>query len=134
MTRQPPQPLAQSFVVCREIIQDVHTGTAMLVGPFHRLGLPAFPSAIRVAVFIQMTGGHGNYRLGMQLQDAEGRTLGEIEGPEPVLMDDPVSYYQAFWRDIGLPFPQPGKYDLVLMGNGEELSRHALNLVLMLGK
>src|SRR5438874_1055354 len=97
-----PQPIAQSFIICRDIFQDRNTGTNMLVAPFNRLALGAFPVALRVCLFIQLTGGQGTYRIAIQVQDSDGAVVCEVPGPEPAALADPVAYYQAYWRDLGL--------------------------------
>ena len=55
------QPIAQSFLVCREIFTDEVSRTRLLMHPFCRLNLPGFPATFPVCLFIQLTGGHGTY-------------------------------------------------------------------------
>lgn len=128
LTSNKPHPTTQSFVVCREIIQDRHTEAAILFHPFQKLNFPGFPATFPVSLFIQLTGGHGTYRLAVQLQDANGEVLGEVIGPRDESLTDPVAYFQVYWRDVRFKFPRPGQYALVLLADREEIGRHALEL------
>jgi hypothetical protein len=128
--RKPPQPLAQSFLPCREILQDRLTGEYVLIGPFTGLKLPAFPAAVRLSLYIKLTGGHGTYRMTLQLRDQEGTAVAECPGAEPVHCADPLAPRQICWRDLVLQFPRPGRYDLILLANDEDLTHHALDVAL----
>ncbi len=128
--RRPPQPLSQSFLVCREVFQDRQTGEYLLLSPLNTITLPAFPAAMRVSLYIRLTGAHGTYRIGLQLRDPSGGLLGEGSGPQPLQQEDPLMPCQICWRDLVLQFPQPGRYDLILLANDEDLAHHSLDLVL----
>ena len=122
--------MAQSFLVCREVFQDRQTGENLLVGPFSAVALPGFPAALRVTLYIRLTGAHGSYRLSLQLYDPDGHLVGECQGPEALHQDDPLMPCQICWRDLVLQFPKPGRHDLILLANGEDLSHHSLDLAL----
>ena len=124
------RPIAQSFVLCRDIIQDRHSPATLLINPLRSMNLPAFPATVTIFLFIQLTGVHGLHRLSIQLHDAAGTVLVEVPGPKTEGMIDPVAYYQLYWRDLRLKFPRPGHYALVLLAGGEEIGRHALELAL----
>jgi len=128
--RKPPQPLAQSFLLCRDIFQDRQTGEYLLIAPYSGLALPAFPAAFPVSLYIRLTGGHGTYRLNIQVRDEEGQVVGEILGAEPIPSADPLTACQICWRNLGLHIPRPGRYDLVLLANGEDLAHHSLEVAL----
>lgn len=128
------QPIAQSFLVCREIFTDEVSRTRLLMHPFCRLNLPGFPATFPVCLFIQLTGGHGTYRLGIQLHDAEGAVLADVSAPAAEALTDPLEYAQATWRDLRLRFPKPGRYSLVLLADREEIGRHMMELALTVSK
>jgi hypothetical protein len=54
--RKPPQPLAQSFLVCREIFQDRQTGEYILLAPLAGAAFGAFPAAFRLSLYIKLSG------------------------------------------------------------------------------
>jgi hypothetical protein len=127
---KPPLPLAQSFLICREIFQDRQTGEHILLGPATGASLAAFPATLRVSFYIKLTGGHGTYRPTLQLRDDDGELIGECPGPEAFEQTDPLAPRQIAWRDVGLFFPRPGRYDLVLLVNEDDLTHHAFDVAL----
>jgi hypothetical protein len=48
--------------------------------------------------------------------------------PEPLRHNDPLLPHRISLHDVVVAFPQPGRYDLVLMANGEDLAHHALEV------
>ena len=56
--------------------------------------------------------------------------MGECAGPEALHRADPLAPCQICWRDLMLHFPKPGRYDLILLANGEDLSHYALAAIL----
>jgi hypothetical protein len=125
-----PLPLVQSFLVCRDIFQDRQTGEYLLLGPCTGMTLPGFPVAVNVALYIKLTGGHGTYHLEVQLRDHEGGLVGSCPDKEPLHLTDPLASFQISWRQLALQFPRPGRYDLILLANGEDLAHHALDIIL----
>jgi hypothetical protein len=39
---------------------------------------------------------------------------------------DPLVPHRVVLYDVPIDFPRPGRYDLVLLGNGEPLAMHAI--------
>ena len=127
---RPPAPLAQSFLVCREVFQDRQTGENLLIGPFSAMALPAYPAALRVTLYIRLTGAPWQLPAGSATLRS-GRSAGRrMPGPRALHQDDPLVPCQICWRDLVLQFPKPGRHDLILLANGEDLSHHSLDLAL----
>jgi hypothetical protein len=62
------------------------------------------------------------------LRDAD---LGGVWGwqwPQPIRHPDPVEPAHVVLHDATPEFPRPGRYDLVLLANGEEVARHGLEV------
>jgi hypothetical protein len=127
--RAPPLPLAQAFVVCREIIEDCLSHEFVLVRPFSDIRAAAFPLQFPLAVYVHLTGGHGAYELQLQLRDGEERPLWGWRAPRSIRLADPLAQQRVTLYDAVLGFPRPGRYFLVLLANGEELARHALQVL-----
>jgi len=128
MRPNPPLPLAQAFVVCREIYEDRRTGEHLLIGPFNGIGLNFFPAGFRMSLYAHLTGGHGIYQLALELRDMDGEAIWQWQWPEPTRYDHPLEPHRVVLHDLVLPFPRPGRYDLVLRANGEDLASHALQV------
>jgi hypothetical protein len=123
-----PSPIAQAFVVCREIIEDCRSHDFVLIAPFGAVAAPTFPAAFRMSVYAYLTCGHGVYALALQLRDSEDQVQWAWGTPQPIRLENPLMREQFTLYDAVLPFPEPGRYDLVLLANGAELARHALHV------
>jgi hypothetical protein len=124
-------PLAQAFVVCREIFEDCRSHEFVLIAPFSGLSMSAFPANFRMSIYAHLTCGHGSYALALQLRDAGDRATWLWDCPKPILLDNPLSQHRFTLHDARITFPEPGRYDLVLLTNGEEVARHALHARLL---
>jgi hypothetical protein len=131
---RPPLPLAQSFVVCREIFEDCRSHEFVLIGPFSALGAPAFPFTARLSIYAHLSCGHGNYKVTLQLRDTEESSLWEWRCPDPISLLNPLKQQRFTLYDAILEFPEPGRYDLLLLVNGEELARHAIQVHTVAGR
>jgi hypothetical protein len=121
-----PTPLAQAFVVCREIYQDRRSNEFLLIRPFNRVAFRSFPARCPLAIYAHITGGHGHYQVELHLRDSEGRTVWARRWDEPLEHPDPVEPQQiAFW-ELVVDFPRTGRYDLVLVANGEDVASQGL--------
>lgn len=56
---QPPLSVVQSFLTCREVLNDQRTGQVVLVGPTAHVPVAEFPAPIRMSIFAEFAGGHG---------------------------------------------------------------------------
>jgi hypothetical protein len=121
-------PRAQSFVVCREIIEDCRSHEFVLIAPFGALAFPAFPVAFRMSIYAYLTCGHGTYALALQLRDSDDEVRWSWDCPEPIQLENPLERHEFTLYDAVVPFPQPGRYDLMFLANGEELARHVLHV------
>jgi len=123
MERKPPTPTCKSFTVCRQTLQDVFTKEYMLLAPTHQIVTIAFPTVVTVSIFARMTSVQGTYQLEVQLQDLEGEVIWRHRLEPPLTMNDPLAVGILNLQNLGVYFPKPGKYDLVLLANNEEVVR-----------
>jgi hypothetical protein len=129
MSGKLPSPRAQSFVVCEAIFEDRRTHKCILVGPCGGLALGFFPAGFRLSLYADLCGGHGTYELALELRDDDLEVVWGWRWPEPIRHDDPLEPYHVILHGAVLEFPRPGRYDLVLLANGEEVARHGLQVV-----
>ena len=120
-----PLPIVTSFVLCREIFEDQRRREYALIGPFSGISLNFFPAGFRFSLYAHLVGGHGSCQLGLHLRDDEGATTWQWQWPEPTLCS-PLHPYRITLHNLIVEFPAPGRYDLVLRANGEDLAHHAL--------
>ena len=123
MDLKPPTPVCRSFTVCRQVILDQFTQEYVLVAPTHQIGSVTFPLVAGVSLFVRCTSVQGAYRLELQLQDLEGEKLWHQQFEPLMESHDPLGVALLNLHHIGIFFPRPGKYELVLLANGEEVVR-----------
>jgi hypothetical protein len=123
MTLKPPTPVSKSFIVCRQVFQDVVTQEYILLGPTHQIGSFTYPLVANLSIFARCTSVQGSYKLELQLQDLEGEVMWRQPFERPLESQDPIAVAILNIQNQGIYFPRPGKYDLVLLANGEEVVR-----------
>ena len=123
-----PQPLVQSFLVCREITPAPSGGGLMLVTPLDGVAASSFPAEIPLSAYAHLTDAHGRYVVGLQLVDSDGEVVWAMDRPGVVEEPDPLSQHRVTFPDVRVRFPRVGRYDLILVVNGEALAQHALRV------
>ena len=123
MERKPPVPLCKSFVVCRQIMQDMASKEFVILGPTHQIVSPVFPMIGNLSFFAQSTSMQGAYILELQLQDMDANVLWRHTFEPPWEHHDPLKIAYLSLQNLGIYFPKPGKFDVVLVANGEEIAR-----------
>ena len=121
-----PVPVCRSILVCQQILQDARTQSTSLIGLIQNIRCPQFPSVGQVSVFSRWINGHGQYNLELHLRDAEDNVVWKQVFPQPCNMPDPLQPCDLTFFDLPIHLPGPGKFDLVLVANGEEVGRHSL--------
>jgi hypothetical protein len=121
MRNKPPLPLCKAFLVLSQIV-DGPNGEVALVGLPRRFPKSAFPAATQVAFFARLTSAHGHYQVEVQLQTPDGQTVWREGPPNPWPLDDPLELYDLK-LNMCASFPKPGRYDFVLLMNGDEIAR-----------
>jgi hypothetical protein len=115
----PLAPTCKIFAVCKEIKGP---DLLRLIGKDNRLVRPDFPSSCTIPVFIRLTGGHGEYELGLQLEDSEGNVRWKGTWQHPWCPESPRHTIEGPLT-FSPVFPSPGDYYLVLTANGDEIGR-----------
>ena len=119
---------AQAFVACREIIQDQYTSTFLLVGPFQEIALDTFPAQFCLSLYVELLGETGTDGLDVQLRDGDGQVVWQEPWPESPGAAEPGMAVPSALDDVTVPFPRPGRYDLVLRAKGQELAYYILHV------
>jgi hypothetical protein len=117
-----------SFLVCRQITTSPQDGELVLVCPFDRITAWPFPAEVPLSVFARLTDARGRYVVGLQLVDADGEVVWARDECGVVEEFDPLSMHRLTFLDMKVRLPGAGRYDLVIVANGEPLARHALQV------
>jgi hypothetical protein len=126
MPMQPPQPLVQALVVCREIWELANSGEVVLIGPWSRATCASFPAMISASIYAHLSDVRGRYEIGLQLIDGEGEPVWVWPHHTVVEEHDPLMPHRVLLRQIGVEFPHSGRFHLVMQANGVGLAQHAL--------
>ena len=128
----PEMPKVTAFLVCEFVAKDERSGRHHLIGTFDHVVAGEYPTVLAgFAVYMNFTNMKGTYELAIQL--IHGRTLavlGEIEGGQPLVVDDPLVRTEFGVNfDAGTVIPEPGRYLIRLLANGQEVQDFALDAV-----
>jgi hypothetical protein len=116
----------QAFVVCREVFESRHTGDLFLVSPFSRVTVPRFPAEPAMSVYAHLTDARGRYEVTLRLVDDDGEVVWAWGQHAVIEEQDPLMPHRVLLREVPVGFPRAGRYDLVIVANGEPLAHHAL--------
>jgi hypothetical protein len=91
----------------------------------------AFPITAQLEVFTRWTSAHGKYRVTLRLQDLTGNMVSQMVLPPESDIPNPLQAFDLILGHCHLEFPEPGKYDLVMLANDEEITRDAFYAYLL---
>jgi hypothetical protein len=58
------------------------------------------------------------------MRDEDLETVWGWRWPEPICHDNPLEPHHVILHEAVLEFSRPGRYDLVLLANGEDVAHH----------
>jgi hypothetical protein len=108
------------------VFRGQRTGSSLLLGPTAHVAVTQFPAHVLLAVYAEFTGGHGTYRPRLCLRDAAGEEVWGWTAADPFSHSDPLLPSEVTFNNLRVAVPQPGRYSLVLLLNGEEAAQRTL--------
>ena len=123
MQPKPPPPVCKCFLVCRQLLLDHHSRDYVILAQGYQIHSFTFPAVVDMSVYARLSSVQGVYQLEVQLQDLEGKTLWQQDFGPLLRSDDPLQIGVLDLQHLQVVFPKPGKYELVLLANGEEIVR-----------
>lgn len=133
MERQPPLPVCRCFVLCRQLFHDPIRQDYALISPVHQIFSPYFPVTEHLAIFARWTNAHGAYRIGFQLRGLDGEVLSGAQWDAPFETHDPLETWLLPLPPIPVRFPSPGRYEVALLANGQDVATDLLSARLLEG-
>jgi hypothetical protein len=118
MNRNQPLPLCKAFLVCHAIQGNI----LHLIGQDNRHFTQHFPSTRPLSFWARLTGGHGQYAIGVQLQTCDGTVVWRSGSLASWPSGSPLQTAEVPMHALPV-FPAPGDYYLVLTANDEEIAR-----------
>ncbi len=128
MDRRPPTPICKCFVLCKRIFLDPERQDYTLVEPTHQLFPERFPLVQELAIFARWTNSHGAYTVEVQLRNLEGDVLWEVQAEPRFETFDPLQVWMLPLRNLRIPIAEPGKYEVALLANGQEVAVDGLQV------
>jgi hypothetical protein len=105
------------------VLLDQYTQEYVLMAPTHEFVSFTFPAVADLSIYARCASVQGSYQLELQLQDLEGTVVWRDPLEAPLECGDPLLIGILNLQHRGIFFPRPGKYELVLLANGDEVVR-----------
>jgi hypothetical protein len=126
--RRPP-PKCKAILICEQVIVEAVTGKCSIIGVLQSFFVDDPPSKTdRFSVFLQLTNGHGEYGVTIEIHDMED---GEVLATLPDLtveLPDRLSVKNLIIVCPPLTVEHPGSYDLVVFADDEEIDRQRFQI------
>ena len=125
----PPPPFVKSFLIADTVLQDRMTGKWSIIGIFDQVFSPTFPCVHpSLAIYVRLTDAQGNYKVKIELRDAEDQILSTFEGIQFVV-EDRLKGKEFGWATHGLSLSRPGRYQFQLYLNDEYVASARLDAI-----
>jgi hypothetical protein len=123
------RPVAIGLTLCEQVIVEAKTGNITLVNCFTRLKMPDFPSkAQRMAAFAVLADGQGTGKFDLIVERLDTRD--EVyEQSHQVTFADSLQEVNLFFRIHQCWFPAPGRYQALLLADGELIAQRVLEVI-----
>lgn len=121
-----PTPVCKCFVLCRQIFVDAVRQDYTLVSQVHQVFSPRYPLTEDLSVFARWSNAHGAYAVEVQLRSLDGDVLWRQEMEHPFETHDPLQVWIVSLAHLSIPIPEPGKYEVALLANGQEVASDVL--------
>jgi len=124
-------PECLSVIICDQVFRDERTHKQIIVGTFNEILAPQFPALHpRMTVLFTLTNGKGEYQLGLAVENARtGVPIAKIEGP--LSLNDPLQIADFHVEVVNLNLPEPGKYWVCVIINGQTIKQRPFNVRLV---
>jgi hypothetical protein len=123
------RPTVVGLILCEQVIIEENTRNVTLVNSFSRLRFPSFPaSPQQFVVYTVLTDGLGDGTISLVVSRLD--TLEDVYAHDwPVEFTDPLRRVRLVMRPTGLSFPEPVRYQVSLLADGEYLAQCVLRVV-----
>jgi Family of unknown function (DUF6941) len=126
----PPVPSVLAMLICDQVIIDQFSGKKSLIGVFDNINSITFPAPVNCAVYAKLADAEGEYKFKLRLVNLKDESLIielEVDGTAKTQTEpSELALYL-----MGVPLPEPGKYELQLYANEVYLTRITMRAVQM---
>jgi hypothetical protein len=120
------------MLLCDYVIRDGETNNKSLIGIFNRIVAPRYPVRHdRLHAFVALTDGRGEYAARMQIRGPKGEVIFGSDGK--IFLADPLAVAEINFLVRGLVIPEPGRYVVEFICEGELLVDRVFDAVVAEG-
>ena len=124
------KPIVPAMVICDYYYRDSHTGKSILSGTFSSINSPSFPSKHgNCAVYVALTDVAADGTAQLIFRKEGGSFSMELPPWEVKKPDNRRAVVEIGGNINGLPLPEEGNYEFVLLWNGLEIAHRRLTAV-----
>jgi hypothetical protein len=123
---RPPTPVCRCFILCRGLFADPARQEYVIVCPDNKVFPRCFPVTEDFSVFARFAFAQGYYAVEVQLRNLEGEVLSRCKPEETFEALDPFAILVIPLHHLPIEIPAPGKYEVALLANGQEVASDTL--------
>ena len=125
-----PPPVCKAILLCDQVIRDLQTGRASLIGIRAGFLIARVPGRTRpVTAFLQLIEGVGSYVLTVEVHDLSAdEVIARAETVE-ITFGNRLEKQEVVIEVPPLPVKNTGLYDFVVLANGKEVDRQQFKVV-----
>ncbi|MBD3418751.1 MAG: hypothetical protein GF398_01410 [Chitinivibrionales bacterium] len=124
------KPIVLAMLICDYYYRDAHTGKSILSGTFSSINSPSFPSKHgNCAVYIALTDVAVSGQIQLVFKKENGEFSMNLPPWEVKCPENRRGVVEIGGNINGLPLPEEGYYEFVVLWNGDEISSRRLRAV-----
>ena len=129
-----PKPEVLALLICEGVIEDSRSKNKTIVSTFNRITSKGYPARHdRLAAFVSMTNGHGDYELKIRIVHADSAPGADtlLEAGGQIAFADPRAVVDLTLDLRGLAIPKPGGYVIQVEVDGDVVKQRRFDAVLL---
>lgn len=123
------KPIVLSMILCDYYYRDAHTGKSILAGTFTSINSGGFPSKHgNCAIYIAMTDVSAGGKAQLVFRRENGEFSMQLPPWDVAAPDNRAAVIEIGGNINGLPLPEAGYYEFVLLWDGAEIASRRMNV------
>ncbi len=118
------------MILCDYYYRDAHSGKSILAGTFSSINSGGFPSKHgNCAIFVALTDVAANGKAQLVFRKENGEFSMQLPPWDVLASEDRNAVIEIGGNINGLPLPEPGNYEFVLLWEGFEIASRRMSVV-----
>jgi hypothetical protein len=124
------KPIVLSMILCDYYYRDAHSGKSILAGTFSSINSAGFPSKHgNCAIYIAMTDVSSDGSAQLIFRKENGDFSMQLPPWDVKTPENRTSVIEIGGNINGLPLPEAGNYEFVLLWNGTDIASRRINVM-----